>query len=177
MHQAAANTQAKLLQALLQSDALNTADELNATDELGNMPLHLIVEAGGPHAADCAQLLLEAKANPNAVGSAKIGNSRTCLHYAVSMSGHGAEGKEQVAIAKLLLTHKANPSAVDKAGLTPMHLAARKGSTPIVQQLLEANCDIGLKDARGKTAHSYAVSNRRVEVVKLLEDAALAAIQ
>ena len=78
---------------------------------------------------------------------------------------------------ELLLKHNADPSAVDKAQLTPMHLAARKGATDLAQLLLDAQCDISMKDSRGKTAYTYAQANRKDEVIEMLENFALNSIQ
>lgn len=145
--------------------------------KLGNTPLHLVVEAGGPHATQCAGLLLEAKADPEAKGSTEIGASKTCLHYAVQSYNKNDNRQEKLAMIELLLEHKASPNITDKVGMTPMHLAARKGAAEIVQLLLDAKCDIAVKDIRNKTAHSYAVSNKKTEVLKLLEETALAGIR
>ena len=49
LHQAAEHTNQDLIQALLK-----TKPNPNAADKLGNMPLHLVVEAGGENAEQCA---------------------------------------------------------------------------------------------------------------------------
>lgn len=51
---------------------------------------------------------------------------------------------------------------------TPLHLLAFKGHADCIPDLVEAGADINLFDAQKRSALWYAVSNGRLEVVKLL---------
>ena len=113
---------------------IDTGIKPNQADKLGNMALHLVVEAGGHRAEECARLLLEAKANPDAKGSTDIGTNKTCLHSAVQSWTSGDGGQEQVAMLQLLLKHKADPDCPDKVGVTALHRAARKGAAGVWYQ-------------------------------------------
>ena len=56
----------------------------------------------------------------------------------------------------LLLRHGASPTARDNAGLTALHWAAVKGSSPCIRHLLDAGADLDVKENTGKTARDMA---------------------
>ena len=70
-----------------------------------------------------------------------------------------------------LLTHKANISAVQKDGLTPIHIAAEKGFTEIVNILLQKKSDL-INDRAGKVRNHtplyFATTSNQSGMVKFL---------
>jgi hypothetical protein len=56
----------------------------------------------------------------------------------------------------------------DDAGLTPLHLAAAKGLSSIVQLLIEAGADFNARDSFERTPLIHAVQNKREETSQLL---------
>jgi len=73
-------------------------------------------------------------------------------------------------LKKLSTTHKVSVDVVHKStsGLTPLHLACRKGHLQVVQYLLEKKADIEKEDHKGRTAVYHAVKGNEVEVLKVL---------
>ncbi|MFS0755600.1 ankyrin repeat domain-containing protein [Noviherbaspirillum sp. 1P10PC] len=112
-------------------------------------------------AMSCAQLLLDAGADPNWKGK----NGRTALSQAVSGGNK--------AVVELLLRHKAQVDLAFASGsieLTPLADAAYRGHTGIVRLLLESGADRTLKDSEGKTAVHRAIESNNKEVVDLLRN-------
>ena len=56
----------------------------------------------------------------------------------------------------LLLRHGASVTSTDNAGMTPLHWAAVKGSSPCIRHLLDAGADLETKENAGKTARDMA---------------------
>lgn len=56
----------------------------------------------------------------------------------------------------LLLRHGASPSATDNQGMTALHWAAVKGSSPCIHHLIQAGADLWVKEAAGKTPRDMA---------------------
>lgn len=82
---------------------------------------------------------------------------------------HGAAQRSDVALARLLLGARADVDKRGKAGLRPLHLAARTGSAEVALLLLEAGAAVGAADARGKLPADYAQANaRQAPVLELL---------
>jgi len=104
---------------------LNYADNLDFCDHRGRTPLMLasLSDAG----AECVELLLKHKANPNVTDSQK----RTSLFYAI-ISGI----EESV---KSLLNFGASPQMASVNGKTAFHLAASLGQSDILWTLLNLN--------------------------------------
>ena len=72
-------------------------------------------------------------------------------------------------IVKLLLDRGANPNKRSRDGTTPLHATARKGSLPIVLELLKApNMDAAPVDEDGQTPLAVAASKGYYEVFKEL---------
>ena len=109
-----------------------------------------------------AALLLDAGANPDLTGGPC---SYTALHFAAC--------RKNAQITELLLAHDADPCALNSdktqfshiaALATPLHVAASAGAADIVEKLLAAGADAGLKDSMGKTARDIAL--QRAETMK-----------
>ena len=62
-------------------------------------------------------------------------------------------------------------NAVDYLGRTPLHIAAERGRSDIVEYLISKNADVNLADDLGETALSLAVSQGHREVQRLLRQA------
>ncbi len=87
----------------------------------------------------------------------------TALHYAVE-AGHSD-------IIRELLKHQAETEARDARGYTPLMRAAKKGSTEVVNILLEAGANINAKPEVGEwSALCLAIHGKHQETVQLLVD-------
>ncbi len=95
--------------------------------------------------------------------------------FVALLGGEAAELHEAVAagnVAKVRELLRATPSlvnATDANGGTPLHEAARKGHTEIVQVLLSAKANPNLKDRSGLTPHRLASGYGHREVAALLQ--------
>ncbi|TAK76543.1 MAG: ankyrin repeat domain-containing protein [Gammaproteobacteria bacterium] len=109
---------------------------------------------------DC---LLDAGANPDNISNTENGN--TALHHAV------LAGKNKTVASLLVKNDKrtgANPNLSNKAGNTPLHIAARKGNLGILEQLLNAGADLSIRNHNNETAFSLAIANDKQEIVNAI---------
>ncbi len=106
-----------------------------------------------------AEMLLEAKTNPNAQNNDK----RTALLLA-SIKG-------QNEIVKMMLSAKADPNIQDIYGKTALIWASESGYKTIVGMLLKAKVDPDIQDSDGKTALIYALEKGHKEVAVMLLNA------
>ena len=105
-------------------------------------------------------VLLEAKAAVEPV--TRVG-SYTPLHLA-SSRGHGA------AVARLL-DAGSKATAVTATGVQALHFAAQAGSADAVRALLDRGVAVDVRDeTHGRTPLVFAVSNNRLETMKVLID-------
>lgn len=84
----------------------------------------------------------------------------TALHYAAS-NGH-------LQVMSLLLDQHAYIDAASPNGTTPLMMAARYGSFAATKLLLEAGADPGLRNELGLSAHDFASSVGRADVLDLI---------
>lgn len=111
----------------------------------GFTPLFLAVQ--NDHITTAA-ILLEAKADVNAVSTSNRGASP--IHLAAS-NGY-------ISLMELLFKHGADPDvACQGTGLTPMHMAVSEGLTTAVKILLDAKASVHKKDGEGRSPLLHAV--------------------
>jgi len=113
--------------------------------------------------ADKVEKLIKAGQDPNGPKDAVsrfAGVNMTTLILAISSN--------RVGVARVLLKAGVNPNAATDGGLTPLMVAARRGSVDGVQLLLESGADANLKDTNGDSALDFARNSRHSDVVGLL---------
>ncbi|MEP6491786.1 MAG: ankyrin repeat domain-containing protein [bacterium] len=110
--------------------------------------------------AAAVRKLIDQRADVNAAQ----GDGMTALHWAAE---HG-----DVAMAELLLKAHAKVGATTRIGsYTPLHIAGKSGSGPVVKALLQGGSDANLATAAGATALHFAAASGSVEAVTALADA------
>ncbi|XP_057372226.2 ankyrin-2-like [Daphnia carinata] len=130
---------------------LGHGGDANKQGNDGITPLHLAVANSGIYAPQLTRMLLNLKANPNAMDAQK----RTPLHEAI---GNVNDDIRFDAIQQLV-EKGANPNARDSNGLTPLHYAVqsrRRDSAKVVEFLLEHEGDMNIADNEGMTPHRLA---------------------
>ncbi|KAL1846327.1 hypothetical protein Daus18300_014290 [Diaporthe australafricana] len=130
---------------------------VNFKDRIGRTPL-LWAATNGHY--DLVRTLLETGADVFAANN----RGRTALHLAVDSTDTTHTGE----IMKLLLHYQANVHAVSDGGWTPLHNAAQKGLTSVVERLLEAGASINARLSNGMTALHWAAFNGFEDVVNVL---------
>jgi ankyrin repeat protein len=158
LYEAASNGQLAVVRFLLDSGI----DPNDRSAEWVLTALHSAARNG--HKA-VVELLLESGANVNA----QAGHGHTALHMAVQ--------GEHIFVLETLLASKPDLDPVTNggtfdidAGLTPLALAARRESLPMVKALLDAGANINLRSPYGSTALHHAVNYAGPELVELLLD-------
>ncbi|GHT97321.1 hypothetical protein FACS1894126_1150 [Alphaproteobacteria bacterium] len=127
----------------------------DATYKMGEC-LHMAIEKGN---VKCVQLLLNEKADVNAMIYLPLGHVATPLYTAVSY--------ENLGLAELLLNNGAEVNAGDDDE-TPLHLAAHIGNVKLVQLLLARGADVAAKTRYGITPLDSATFYGHVDVANLL---------
>ncbi|MEU1985605.1 ankyrin repeat domain-containing protein [Nocardia sp. NPDC019395] len=107
----------------------------------GDTPLHLAATAA---ARACLTILLDHRADPDVTNPY---NGRTPLLEAVFHQRHSN--------TRALLAAAANPDIADRAGETPLHIAAELDEHDIVLDLLRAGADPTARNAQGATFQRY----------------------
>ncbi|KAK2606495.1 hypothetical protein N8I77_005238 [Diaporthe amygdali] len=130
---------------------------VNFKDKIGRTPL-LWAATNGHY--DLVRTLLETGADVSAANN----RGRTALHLAVDSTNttHIED------IMSLLLQYQANACAVSDGGWTPLHNAAQKGLTCVVERLLDAGASINARLSNGMTALHWAAFNGFEDVVNVL---------
>lgn len=152
LHHAADLGSLELLRVLLGAGAV-----LDMLDAKGKTPLRLAVEGDVDDTrSGVVELLLDARANPNPPMDSSAQLSVTPLHTAARWGF--AE------VADLLLASRAVPDrGIEQGALTPLMLAAKgrsSGHSRIITALIDAQADVQIVSAQGKTATELARLNR-----------------
>jgi ankyrin repeat protein len=155
---ACANDAARLDEVLRSTNAASVNARVGPREETA---LHAACRSADGNVA-CCELLLAAGADPSVL----CVHGGTCLHQAAQFVNDGA------LVAMLQHCPAATLAAVanvqDKNGWTALHAAvykpSRSGPTPhsrtrIVQELLRAQADIGIRNAAGQTTLELAVAS------------------
>jgi len=124
---------------------LKKGAELSSTDINGNTALHLAVSIPNE---EITTMLLDFGIDIDTTNK----DESTPLHVAASV-------EKSQGVIKMLLREKANVNAKNKEGRTALMIAASRGNTPAVKQLLEVDCDALIEDCKGFTATDLANSN------------------
>ncbi|MCE5247709.1 MAG: ankyrin repeat domain-containing protein [Candidatus Polarisedimenticolia bacterium] len=115
------------------------AETIEARGSDGWTALHLAAFFGR---AEAVLALLEAGADPRAVSANATAN--TPLHAALA-------GRAGLQIVDALLARGADAGAVAGAGVTPLHLAAKRGDAALVKRLLARGADPRAAMTTGRT--------------------------
>ena len=81
-----------------------------------------------------------------------------------------AEAGDVVLVSEILASKPDLVSAENQNGLTPVHLAARRGHAQVVELLLERGAGLEETDDRGFTPLLYAASSGNLDLVRFLVD-------
>jgi len=149
---------------------LNAGAKVNAVSPDGSTPLHICAIELWPDVrwevsdeqerhdfCAVAELLLAAGAKVNARDAA----GRTALHVACDQGEPAVPSAPSYVgimrppsapdLVRLLLKHGAKVNAADAEGLTPLHMAARRGHPDLAKVLLDAGANADAKDKNGFT--------------------------
>jgi ankyrin repeat protein len=134
---------------------LDAGFNVNARNHRKETPLH-----GAAHQGinDVIDLLISKGANVEAVCEDK----KTCLHEA-AINGMTKTVRHLVKFFNNIINNATTE------GETALHIAAKFGYLPVVQELVSAKADINITNGCKKTALDLAVENNRAEVVKFLQ--------
>lgn len=94
------------------------------------------------------------------------GGGHNPLYRVANGSGHEEDGLESLL---LLIEHGARVNQVTGVGgMTPLHMAARRGNVAIAEVLLAAGADIEARDSKGESPLRRAVNCGKEGIVRLL---------
>ncbi|KAL1970964.1 hypothetical protein VTN77DRAFT_2798 [Rasamsonia byssochlamydoides] len=188
LHSAAKNEHLGVVDVLLESGLNN---QVNATNNAGKTPLLKALRSLNEEAAES---LLAAGADINVVDPSS-GNTTLALAAsmgmpfvtaaildkgaavdAVGLNGrtalHMAAGGTTVDVVEVLLDYGADPDLPDNVGMTALHIAATQNNGDqfaIVQALLKADADVGVRDAFNMSPLDLALDSRHLYIAYLLE--------
>ena len=133
---------------------LRSGIPVNACDISDMTPLHYAASTGS---IEMVEALLDAGADPAALTSLQ----NTPLHLAVG-------DEYNLIIVNRLLEVVTDINAPDLDGNTPLHIAAERGATDVVEALLKADANVNATNAVGATPLHLAALANNLELVELL---------
>ena len=155
LHRAASSGGHRLVRILLDADA-EVDPRVTST---GVTPLMMAAKAGSVNAV---RMLLDAGANVAAAGNAKL-YSATALYLACQNT--------HVNVARVLLDAGADVNArLRSIHVTPLFIAAERGSVPLVTELLKRGAAVGARNWNSLTPLAMGALQNRAEVARLLLD-------
>jgi ankyrin repeat protein len=135
---------------------LDAGSSPSSQDYRNQTPLHGAANQGHN---DLIDLLISKGANVEAVCDDK----KTCLHEAAK------NGKTE-AVRHLVKFFKNIINNATTEGETALHIAAKYGYLPVVQELVAAKADVNITNNSKKTALDLAVKYSKTEIVKFLQN-------
>lgn len=131
------------------------------TNNRGGSPLHRFFRCGHPADKVSLSRVTPRLLNAGALFNERDGRHRTPVHAAIAaMPADSGELDLYRDAAALMIARGAEPGAWDRNGVTPLHLAARKSSTALVEWLIQAGASVNRDDDSGRTALWYAAAGR-----------------
>lgn len=100
------------------------------------------------------------KPGPTVINTRSLTNGETALHIVVQ--------RGDKAYLTYLLQRGANPNVRDDAGVAPIVIAAGKGRTDLIEELVKYKANINYGNSSGETALIRAVQRRDLEMVRVL---------
>ena len=100
------------------------------------------------------------KPGTTVINTRSISNGDTALHIVID--------RDDPTYLAFLLDKGANPNVRNNAGVTPLVLAASKGSNDMVEKLIAAKANVNYANSSGETALIRAVQNRNLDMVETL---------
>ena len=94
------------------------------------------------------------------VNARDLASGQGALHYVVQ--------RRDLTWVRFLLQKGANPNTTDKAGVTPLQVAAQLGFTEGIEALIKGGANVDVADSTGETPLIGAIHRRDVGMAKIL---------
>ena len=140
--------------------------DVNARSSRGQTPLHLFVARFSTRPLAASMATFDALISAGAQVNARNDEGMTPLSRCISMSA--GQPDRPLDLVECLLSHGADSNAPQNDLRTPLHLAARRGSAPILEQLLSQGASVQALSQGGCTALHDAARMGRLEAAALL---------
>ena len=158
LHRAAAESDTRILSALIKHDAKQAKSSLEQPSDDGLTPLGVAIRLGRE---DAVEILLNGGAKPDKAWPLISGSA---LHCCAMFPTEGA-----LSIAKRLLkSSKKGLNARDAEGRTPLHCAAFREHSEMVEFLIANRASLCRRDNRSYTPLGAAISTRSIQSARLI---------
>lgn len=161
MHEAALAKDWKRLETLVGDQSPKTVKSVNSNHPIGGN-LMFAAAAGGAGADIWRVYAVCGDPNQVANGAQGVSPLQVAMRY------------QDLPVAEMtaatLLSNDTNPNPVSNAESPPLHIAAERGSSELVEMLIRLGADVDAKDEDGLTAHQIAKKNEHKEAAQLLEN-------